>query len=148
LVSLRVSIETGYLLGLCTGVLISSLPDQEGNKLGSMLRTRAISKHRDASCHQDFFFLQGKAPKKIHAILTQTLASFLPGRAKDLSAPLYNQTTHWNSEGLPHNHKFHRRENFRPTLKIRFLWERVHCRLADSYPVSAELAVSTFSAFQ
>jgi len=33
-----------------------------------------------------FFFLQGKAPKEIHAILT--LASFLPGRAKDLSAPL------------------------------------------------------------
>jgi len=29
-----------------------------------------------------------KAPKEIHAILTETLASFLPGRAKDLSAPL------------------------------------------------------------
>ena len=39
-----------------------------------------------------FFFsspLQGKAPKAIHAILTETLACFLPGRAKDLSAPLY-----------------------------------------------------------
>jgi len=36
-----------------------------------------------------FFFLQGKAPKKIHAILTVTLACFLPGVAKDLSAPLY-----------------------------------------------------------
>ena len=33
-----------------------------------------------------FFFLQGKAPKEIHAILTDTLACFLPGRAKDLSA--------------------------------------------------------------
>jgi len=32
--------------------------------------------------------LQGKAPKEIHAILTQTLACFLPGRAKELSAPL------------------------------------------------------------
>ena len=32
--------------------------------------------------------LQGKAPKEIHAILTETLARFLPGRAKDLSAPL------------------------------------------------------------
>ena len=33
-----------------------------------------------------FFFppLQGKAPKEIHAILTETLACFLPGRAKDL----------------------------------------------------------------
>ena len=30
------------------------------------------------------FFLQGKAPKEIHAILTEILACFLPGRAKDL----------------------------------------------------------------
>jgi len=35
------------------------------------------------------FFLQGKAPKGIHGILTETLACFLPGRTKDLSAPLY-----------------------------------------------------------
>jgi len=34
------------------------------------------------------FFLQGMAPKEIHAILTETLACFLPVRAKDLSAPL------------------------------------------------------------
>jgi len=37
----------------------------------------------------EFIFLQGKAPKKIHAILTETLVCFLPGRAKELSAPLY-----------------------------------------------------------
>jgi len=35
------------------------------------------------------FFLQGKAPNEIHAILTETLACFLHGRAKNLSAPLY-----------------------------------------------------------
>ena len=34
------------------------------------------------------FFLQGKAQKEIHSILTETLACFLPGWAKDLSAPL------------------------------------------------------------
>ena len=34
-----------------------------------------------------FFFLQGKAPKEIHAILTESLACILPGRAKNLSAP-------------------------------------------------------------
>ena len=45
------------------------------------IETRAVIKY--------FFFLQGKAPKEIHAILTETLACFLPGRAKDLSAPLY-----------------------------------------------------------
>ena len=36
-----------------------------------------------------FLFLQGKAPNEIHAILTETLDCFLPGRAKDLSASLY-----------------------------------------------------------
>jgi len=36
-----------------------------------------------------FFFLQGKVPKEIHAILTETLACFLSGRAKDLSEPQY-----------------------------------------------------------
>jgi len=44
------------------------------------IKTRAVIK---------FFFLQGKAPKEIHTILTETLACLLPGRAKDLSAPLY-----------------------------------------------------------
>ena len=36
-----------------------------------------------------FFPLQSKAPEEIHAILIETLACFLPGRAKDLSVPLY-----------------------------------------------------------
>ena len=44
------------------------------------IETRAVIK---------IFFLQGKAPKEIHAILTETLACFLPGRTKDLSTPLY-----------------------------------------------------------
>jgi len=44
------------------------------------IETRAVIK---------FSFLQGKAPKEIHAILTETLACFLPGQATDLSAPLY-----------------------------------------------------------
>ena len=44
------------------------------------IETRAIVK---------YFFVQGKALKEIHAILTETLACFLPGRTKDLSAPLY-----------------------------------------------------------
>ena len=37
------------------------------------------------------FFLPARqgAELEIHAILTETLASFLPGRAQDLSAPLY-----------------------------------------------------------
>jgi len=58
------------------------------------VRRRArFQQHRVASCQVFNFFLllQGKAPKEIHAILTETLACFLPGRAKDLSAPLHAQ---------------------------------------------------------
>ena len=44
------------------------------------IQTRAVIKL--------FFFLQGRAPKEIHAILTETLVCFLPDRAKDFSAPL------------------------------------------------------------
>ena len=46
------------------------------------IETRAVVK---------FLFLLGNAPKEIYAILTETLACFLPGRAKDLSASLYNK---------------------------------------------------------
>jgi len=46
------------------------------------IETRAVIK---------VLFLQGRAPKEIHTILTETLAYFLPGRAKDLSALLYKQ---------------------------------------------------------
>jgi len=61
----------------------------EGNKLGKMSGTRAISTTPRRELSSSFFFLQGKTPKEIHAILTETLACVLPGRAKDLSAPLY-----------------------------------------------------------
>ena len=78
---------------MCTGVLTSPQPDQEGNKLGIMSGTRAISTTSRRELSSSFFFLlQGKAPKEIHAILTETSACFLPGRAKDLPAPFYNAT--------------------------------------------------------
>jgi len=35
-----------------------------------------------------FFHLQGRKPKEIHAILTETLAYSLPGVDKDLSATI------------------------------------------------------------
>ena len=54
-----------------------------------MSGTSAISATSRRELSSSFFFLQGKAPNEIHAILTETFASFLPGRAKDLSAPLY-----------------------------------------------------------
>jgi len=45
------------------------------------IETRAVIKF--------VFFLQDKAPKEIHAILTETLVCFLPGRDKDLiNAPV------------------------------------------------------------
>jgi len=46
------------------------------------VRRRArFQQHRDASCHQVFFPLQGKAPKEIHAILTETLRENAPSYA-------------------------------------------------------------------
>jgi transposase len=36
-------------------------------------RRARFQQHRDASCHQAFSFLQGKAPKEIYAILKETL---------------------------------------------------------------------------
>jgi len=56
-----------------------------------MSGTRAISTTSRRELSSIFFFLQGKAPKEIHAILTETLIFFLPGRAKDLSASLYGR---------------------------------------------------------
>jgi len=59
-------------------------------------RKQARKRVRDASDFNNIetrvvnkFFspLQGKATKEIDTILTETLACFLPGRAKDLSAP-------------------------------------------------------------
>jgi len=54
-----------------------------------MSGTRAVSTTSRRELSSSFFFLQGKAPKEIHDILTEILACFFPGRAKDLSAPLY-----------------------------------------------------------
>jgi len=50
------------------------------------IETRAVIKLRP-------HLPQGKAPKEIHISLTETLACFLPGRAKDLSAPLKFQAS-------------------------------------------------------
>jgi len=55
-----------------------------------MSGTRAISTTSRRELSSSIFSpLQGKAPKDIHAILTETLACFILGRAKDLSAPLH-----------------------------------------------------------
>jgi len=54
-----------------------------------------------------FFFLQGKAPKENHAILTETLACLLSGWAKDLSAPLYKivlRHDRYNPKGFKKSH--------------------------------------------
>jgi hypothetical protein len=61
-----------------------------------MSGTRTISTTSRRELSSSFFSLQGKAPKEIHAILTETSACFLPGRAKELSAPLY-YITHFNN---------------------------------------------------
>ena len=44
-------------------------------------RYARFQQHVDASCYQVFFFLQGKAPKEIHTILTETLGEHAPSYA-------------------------------------------------------------------
>jgi len=46
------------------------------------VRRRAqFQQHGNASCHQVFFFLQGKAPKEIHAYLIETSGENAPSYA-------------------------------------------------------------------
>jgi len=57
-----------------------------------MSGTRAISTTSRRELSSSFFSpLQGNAPKEIDAILTETLACFFPGRAKDLSAVIWDR---------------------------------------------------------
>jgi len=59
--------------------------------------TRVTSTTSRRELSSNFFSLQGKAPKEMHAILTETLAYFLPRRAKDLSAPhVYVVLQNWD----------------------------------------------------
>ena len=44
-------------------------------------RRATFQQHGDASRHQVFFFLQGKEPKEIHAIPTETLGEYAPSYA-------------------------------------------------------------------
>ena len=60
-----------------------------------MSGTRAISTTSGLEL-SSFFHPQGNAPKEIYDILTETLACFLPGRAKDLSASLYSNRSLYN----------------------------------------------------
>jgi len=69
-------------------------PTRKETSSEACLGRARFQQHRDASCHHEFFFLQGKAPKEIHATLLETLACFVPGWAKDLSASLYNPPSH------------------------------------------------------
>ena len=56
-----------------------SFPVTEAERKHVRRRAR-FKQHRDASCHY-FFFLQGKAPKEIHTILTETLGEHAPSYA-------------------------------------------------------------------
>ena len=60
------------------------------------VRRRArFQQHRDTSCHQ-VFFLQGKAPKEIHAILKETLEEYAP-----LYATIKKWVAHFNCGDAP-----------------------------------------------
>jgi len=59
----------------CKSVLVTEAEKKQ-------VRQRArFQQHGDVSCHQVSFFLQAKAPKEIHAILTETLEEHAPSYA-------------------------------------------------------------------
>jgi len=69
------------------GVLISPTRKETSSEACQVTHTISTISRREFPSRS--FPLQGKTPKEIHAILKETLACLLPGRAKDLSAPLY-----------------------------------------------------------
>ena len=91
--------QLGFLRGTspgCRKVLTSSTYLGDDKSLARPGRKQDQKNVRDARDFNNIatravikfpFFLQGMAQKEIHANLTEKLACFLPGRAKDLSAP-------------------------------------------------------------
>ena len=63
-----VSLERG--VSSCAELQVFFVTEAERKHVRRRARFR---QHRDASCNQVFFFLQGKAPNEIHAILRETL---------------------------------------------------------------------------
>ena len=65
------------------------------------IETRAIIKA--------FLFCKASRRRKIHVILTEKLACFLPGRAKDLTAPLKHKASVGCNKILHKTHNYSRR---------------------------------------
>jgi len=66
-----------------------SLARPEGKQARKYVRDARDFNNIETRAVVNFFSLHGKAPEEIRAILIETLVCFLPGRAKDLSAPMY-----------------------------------------------------------
>jgi len=71
-----VSLERGVCS--CAELQVFSVTEAERKHVRRRVR---FQQRRDASCHQVFFFLQGKAPKEIHAIMIETLGEHAPSYA-------------------------------------------------------------------
>ena len=83
--------SVSYVASFCnkyTGVVVSPYPDQEGNKLMFLSEWREIP---SAPClsRKNLMTARVWILLKSRASLTCFLACFLPGRAKDLSAPQF-----------------------------------------------------------
>jgi len=70
-----------------TGVLISPKSDQEGNKLMFLSEWREFPSAPCLAGRKNSMIVRVSMLLKSHASLTCFRACFLPGRAKDLSAP-------------------------------------------------------------
>ena len=95
LFSLASTCTRKHLRTFCTFLLCTWVADKSLARPGRKQTRKHVRDARDFNNIETravikfYFPLQGKALKEIHSILTEILACFLPGRAKDLSAPLY-----------------------------------------------------------
>jgi len=93
-----------------------------------------------------FLFLQGKAPNEIRAILTEKLACFLPGRAKNLSAPLYMSRAFFKAYFvyLSRKRRDYRHNLRSPSCKAPCYFRTILSKLQNLHQIVAEVLIIKF----
>ena len=96
------------------------------------VRRRArFQKHGDASCHQAFFFLQGKVSKEIHAILTETVGEHAPSYATIKNWVAQFQRGYFSTCGAP-------RPGRPKTVTTPEITDQIHELILEDHRISAK----------
>ena len=113
-----------------TVVLISPYPHHEGNKLGSMSGTRAISTTSRRELSSSFFPARQSAEGNLRHS-DRNINLFLPGRAKDLSTPLSSSSSSSTPVGKLAESVFQRTASGLNPLRGRGIGKRKGCSLGS-----------------